>query len=171
MQRFSIALDIDDVLAQFYPAMCVKFNKPCQQIDIWDGEGEALFVAQNCHIINDNRRFWMNLEKLSRPQDITFDVDYYITSSPRMMLNTRREWLRGHGFPSAPVISTHEKISEMRRLGVNVLVDDNVKTLDEVVKAGMVGIQFVPPYMRVIREDLHPITHLSQIPSILANLR
>ena len=171
MSRYSIALDIDDVLAQFYPAMCVKFNKPCQQIDIWDGEGEALFVAQNHHIVRDNKRFWMNLDKLSRPEDITFRVDYYITSSPRVLLNSRREWLRGNKFPNAPVISTSEKIAEMRRLGVDVLVDDNITTLREVAKAGLIPIQFVPPYMRVIDPELNPITHLSQVPKILANLK
>ncbi len=171
MQQYSIALDIDDVLAQFYPAMCVRFNKPCQQIDIWDGLGEAKFIADNVHIVNDNQRFWMGLNPLSRPEDITFKVDYYITSSPRMMLNTRRDWLRGNQYPAAPVISTSEKIAEMRRLGVNVLIDDNTRTLDAVVAAGMIGIQFVPPYMRIIRGDLNPITHLSQVPSILANLK
>jgi hypothetical protein len=170
---YSIALDVDDVLAQFYPAMCVRFNKKCLQVDIWNGEdeNEAAFVARNFHIIERNTKFWLNLDKLSRPQDINFQVDYYITSSPSHLVALRKQWLQGFGFPPAQLISTSNKIAEMRRLGVNVLIDDNTRTLRKVKEAGLTPIQFVPPYMRVIESDLNPITHLSQVPSILANLK
>ena len=168
---YKIALDIDDVLAQFYPAMCEKFNQPCLQIDIWDGEGEASFVANNFHKIEGNRMFWLGLDKLSRPGDINFKVEYYITSSPRFIKKLREDWLQSYGFPPALVRSTTDKVAEMRRIGVNVLVDDNIKNLEAVKAAGMIPIQFVPPYMRVIRGDLNPITHLSQVPNILANLK
>lgn len=170
---YSIALDIDDVLAQFYPAMCVRFNRPCLQVDIWDGinDENAAFVARNFHIIERNSKFWLNLDKLSRPEDITFQVDYYITSSPPALLELRKRWLQGFGFPQAQVISTSNKIAEMRRLGVDVLIDDNNRTLRQVKEAGLIPIQFVPPYMRIIEEDLNPITHLSQVPNILANLK
>lgn len=171
MIKTSIALDIDDVLAQFYPAMCIKAGRPCEQIDIWDGKNEALFIPQNLHLVENNRKFWMNLDKLSRPSDINFTVDYYITASPKFMLKARQEWLDGHGFPPAPVISTDDKVYEMRRLGVNVLIDDNPTTLRRVITAGMLGIQFVPPYMRVIDMELNPITHLSQVPKILTNIK
>lgn len=166
MSKYSIALDVDEVLRQWYPAMCKRFNQPCEQIDIWSEE-EAGFLIKNFHIIENNKRFWMNLERLSRPEDINFDIDYYITSSPRLMENVTRDWIYTNGFPRRPVIITKDKPYEMRRLGVDVLVDDNVHTLDKVVKSGKIGIQFVPPYMRVIREDLNPITHLSEIPAIL----
>lgn len=165
--KYKIALDIDDVLAQFYPAMCKRFNQPCKQIDIWDGEGEASFVAKNFHIVERNKMFWLNLEKQVRPEDITFDVSYYITSSPRFVKIWREQWLKSYGFPSAPVISTTDKAMEMRVLGVDVLVDDNVRNLDQIRAAGFIPIQYVPDYMRVIREDLNPITHLSEIPAIL----
>jgi hypothetical protein len=170
---YSIALDIDDVLSQFYPAMCLRFKKKCLQVDIWDGESEdnAAFIPKNFHIIERNTKFWINLDKLSRPEDINFKVDYYITSSPTHLKDLRARWLQGFGFPPAQVISTHDKVAEMRRLGVNVLIDDNNRTLQKVKASGMTPIQFVPPYMRVIDPDLNPITHLSQVPSILANLK
>lgn len=168
--QYKIALDIDDVLAQFYPAMCRRFNQPCERIDIWDGNGEASFVAKNMHIIEQNRNFWLNLEKESRPEDINFKVDCYITSSPYRMKNIREAWLRDHGFPIVPLYSTTNKIAEMHRLGINVLIDDSPKTLELIKNQGFIPIQYVPNYMRIEREDLNPIRHLSQVPEILKNL-
>lgn len=171
MSKYTIALDIDDVLAQFYPAMCKRFNQPCNQIDIWDGEGAAKFIVDNFHIIENSKRFWLNLEKQVRPEDINFEVSYYITSSPRFVRQWRVDWLKALGFPSAPVVSTSDKVMEMRTLGVDVLIDDNVKTLERVRAAGFIAIQYVPDYMRVIRSDLNPITHLSEVPEILSKLK
>lgn len=168
--QYSIALDIDDVLAQFYPAMCRRFNVPCKRINIWDGEGDAAVVANNFHIVENNRRFWLNLEKEARPEDIDFKVDYYITASPGLMRAVRADWLTQKGFPPAQVISTHDKVGEMRRRGVDVLVDDKPATLKLVKASGLIAIQYVPSYMSDIHEDLNPIHHLSQVPEILKNI-
>ena len=169
--QHKIALDIDDVLAQFYPAMCRRFNQPCKRIDIWDGEGEAYFVARNFHIIEQNRNFWLDLEKEARPEDINFKVECYITSSPARMREVRQAWLYSKGFPRLPVITTINKIADMDRLGINVLVDDSIKTLELVKAHGLIPIQYVPSYMKVERPDLNPIRHLSQIPELLKNLQ
>lgn len=173
MSRYTIGVDIDDVLAQFYPAMCRRFNKPCKQIDIWDGGpgGEAEFVAKNFHIVERNKMFWLNLEKQSRPEDITFPIDYYITSSPRFVRQLRVDWLKAMGFPAAPVVSTADKAMEMRVLGIDVLIDDSIKNLKSVRDAGMIAIQYVPDYMKVIDSDLNPITHLSEVPDLLAQIK
>lgn len=168
--RYRIALDIDDVLAQFYPAMCRRFGVPCTRINIWDGEGEASMVARNFHIIENNKNFWLNLEKESRPEDITFRVDCYLTSSPPMMRKYREQWLRQFGFPEVPVISTFDKVSEMRRRDIVVLVDDKPATLMEVKANGLIPIQYVPSYMSDEREDLNPIRHLSQVPGVIGNM-
>lgn len=160
-----------DVLAQFYPAMCVRFHQPCNRIDIWDGEGEASFIKDNVDLVHNNFRFWLNLEPLSRPEDINFEFDYYITSSPPGMVSFRRDWLKVHGFPNKPVIHSLDKGLTMRQLGLDLLIDDNPKTLDKVASQGFHVIQFIPPYMSVERGDLNPIRHLSQVKEIIKNLR
>lgn len=168
--RYRVAIDIDDVLAQFYPAMCKRFNQPCRRINIWDGEGEAAFVAQNFYIIEHNRMFWLNLEKQSRPEDITFEISHYITASPPMMKQYRREWLTRNGFPKAPIIFTDDKAQAMRTNQIDVLIDDKPSTLERVNATGLIGIQYVPSYMSDEREHLNPIRHLSQVPDILAKI-
>ena len=171
--QYKIALDIDDVLANFYSSFCARYGQPCKVIDIWDGQpgGEAEFIAKNVHKVEMNSRFWLNLDKLSHPQDINFKIDCYITSSPARMNAARKEWLLANGFPQVPVISTVNKLGEMIRRNIDVLVDDNCRTLDTIKEHGFTPIQFVPPYMKIVREDLNPIRHLSEIPQLLINLR
>lgn len=168
--KYKIAIDIDDVLAQFYPAMCKRFNQPCKRINIWDAEVEANFVASNFHIIANNKRFWLSLEKQSRPEDITFDFDCYITASPPLMRQARLEWLKFQGFPSHLVVFADDKAKAMRQRGIDVLIDDKPSTLDSVKASGLIGIQYVPSYMSVEREDLNFIRHLSQVPEVLKNI-
>jgi len=165
-----IAIDIDDVLAQFYPAMCVRFAKPCNRINIWDGEDEAAFVRHNMHIVEANHRFWLNLNPLSRPEDITFEFDCYLTSSPLNMKSYREDWLAIHGFPRKPVIITNDKASFMVKEGLEVLIDDKPSTLEAVRKAGLIAIQYIPSYMSDERLDLNPIRHLSQVNEIINKL-
>ena len=114
---------------------------------------------------------WLDLEKQSRPEDINFQVECYITSSPERMKEVRKAWLYDKGFPRVPVYSTQNKVAEMTRLGVNVLVDDNVKTLELIKANGFIPIQYIPNYMSVERPDLNPIRHLSQVPALLKKLQ
>lgn len=167
--RFKIALDVDDVLAQFYPAMCKRFGVNVKQTNIWDPTGPASVVAQNFHIIQYNKMFWLNLEKESLPEDIDFEVSCYITSSPPIMKSARQQWLEQHDFPPAPLIMSSNKAQEMRVRGVDVLVDDKPDTIKSVRASGLIGIQYVPPYMNEILEDGPVIRHLSQVMEVLKN--
>ena len=75
-----------------------------------------------------------------------------------------------NGFPKKPIIVTKDKVFEMKRLGIQVHIDDNPYTLEKVKEAGLIPIQFIPPYMSIEREDLNPIRHLSQVNEVLKQL-
>jgi hypothetical protein len=167
--RFKVALDIDDVLAQFYPAMCKRFGVNVVQTNIWDPQGPAGVVAQNFHIIQYNKMFWLNLEKESLPEDINFDVACYITASPPLMKTAREQWLAQHNFPPAPVVMTANKAQEMRVRGIDVLVDDKPATIKSIRASNLIGIQYVPSYMNDILEEGPVIRHLSQVMEVLKN--
>ena len=164
-------LDIDDVLAQFYPAICIRLGKSINRINIWDGVEEAAFVRLNMPLIENSHNFWLNLQPLSRPEDINFDFDYYLTSSPPAMQKYREQWLAMHGFPRKPVIITNNKVETMLRLDIKVLIDDKPSTLEAVQKAGLIAIQFIPPYMSIEVETLNPIRHLSQVKDVLNKIK
>lgn len=166
--KFKIALDLDDVLAQFYPAMCKRFGVPVMQTNIWDPQGHASVVANNFHIIQHNKNFWLNLERLSSPEDITFPVDCYLTSSPPLMKQARQQWLSMHKFPQAPLIMTSNKAEVMRQRDIDVLIDDKPSTIQSVnSNSQLIGIQFVPPYMSELAEGADIVRHLSIVPEVL----
>jgi len=172
MREYKIALDVDDCLAGFYPAMCKKFNRPEFQVDIWDAEVDCKWVAQKFPELYNNIGFWKHLPILSDPNSITFDVDCYITALPNSLGLLRKCWLNDNGFPDRPLIcETGSKVDIMQSRGIDVLIDDKPSTIRAVREAGLVGIQFVPAYMNNYdRNDPHTIRHLSEVTNILNNL-
>lgn len=166
-----IACDVDDVLGAFYPTMCRVFGKPEKQVDIWDGDngGDCDWIAKKFPELYENLDFWRNISRLSTPESITFEIDHYITSIPPHLHDIREEWLIRNGFPKRPLVCTlNNKIDTMRALGIDILIDDKPATIQAVREAGMIGIQFVPPYMNNYnRNDDHTIRHLSEVNQIL----
>ena len=160
-----VALDIDDVLAGFYSGFCRFMKVPERQINIWDGAGEANFVASNCHLADKSEFFWMGLDRISNPESIDFELTCYITSSPKEMVHIREAWLQLQGFPNKPVYHSTNKLETMRALGVDILVDDKPSTVEAINKSDdKMALQFKPSYMSYEIEDKSKvITHLSQI--------
>lgn len=161
-----IALDLDDVLAAFYPAMCIEFNKPIEKCDIWDSENVNRWVFINHELIKDSRQFWSNLPLLSHPNDINFEVYCYITSSPKSMIVERESWIIRNGFPIAPVLHSDNKLETMNRLGIDLLVDDKLSTINNINSKGInkIGIQFKPYYMtEEIGDKSKIITNINEV--------
>jgi len=159
-----VALDIDDVLASFYPAMCNLMGMPEDKLNIWDGEVACKWIGESMYLVEDNLHFWESIKPLSSPNSIDFDLNCYITSSPLHLVNVRRKWLYSLGFPRVPVFSTQDKVGLMKIRGVGILVDDKLSTVDSVNEAGLIGLQFKPPYMtEEITDKSKIITHLSEV--------
>lgn len=171
MKKYKIACDVDDVLGAFYPTMCRTFNKPELQVDIWDGidGGDCAWIAKEFPKLYDDLYFWNTISRLSNPESINFEIDHYITSIPAHLHDIREKWLVDNGFPKRPLICTlGNKVDTMKALGIDVLIDDKPATIKAVREVGMIGIQFVPPYMsNYNKNDAHTITHLSQVNNIL----
>lgn len=142
-------IDVDGVLANFYLAFCMRFNMPIETINHW----ERPWINEKFHDVENDHNFWANLPVLNRPEEISFEFDYYITSLPDNLKSAREEWLEKNGFPDKPVILSYDKSKTMKELGVDILVDDRYQTIKEVHEAGLNGIQFVPYYMQP--HDLH----------------
>lgn len=158
--KVSIGLDVDDVLAGFYSAMCEKYGKELGQVDIW-GEDASHFVAKHWHKVKSDPEFWRTLPVISSPESITFDFDYYISAFPPEMFEAREAWLKENGFPDKPLLCTSDKLTTCREYGINVLVDDKGSTIHEVMCGGdVLGIRFRPYYMI---EDGQDISDLSQV--------
>ena len=164
-----VALDIDDVLAGFYTGFCKFMNVPEKQINIWDGQGESKFVADNCHLADQSELFWIGLDKVSNPESISFDIECYITSSPPEMIKIRKLWLKMNGFPDKPVHFSDNKLLTLRNLRIDILVDDKISTVNQINASGdKIALQFKPPYMSAeIDDKSRIITHLSEVSKFL----
>ena len=159
-----VALDLDDVIGAFYPGFCEYSGRPEVKTNIWDGKVACKWIADTIHVLNDEPDFWANLELLSRPSSINFNVVAYITASPQSMVDIRAQWLYEHGFPPVPVIHSKDKLSTMDDVGADILVDDSPRTVAMINAGGKIGLQFKPPYMtaEIERKD-RIITHLSEV--------
>jgi len=159
-----IALDIDDVLASFYPAICNRMGMPEKKVNIWDGEVACNWIVKAMPLVEYDIDFWKNLKTLSNPSSIDFNVDCYITSSPVHLITIRARWLLDNGFPERPIFSTSDKLGLMIDREIDILIDDKIPTIDLVNNSGKIGIQFKPPYMtEEISDKSKIITHLSEI--------
>lgn len=162
--KVSIGLDVDDVLAGFYPAMCEKYGKKLDQCDIW-GEDVSRFISKHWHKVKLDPEFWKTLPVISSPESINFEFDYYISAFPPEMFEARQIWLKENGFPDKPLLCTSDKLSTCREYGVNVLVDDKGSTIEDVMCGGYIlGIRFKPYYMI---EDGQDIDDLSQVMKVI----
>ena len=167
-----IACDVDDVLGAFYPTLCKEFGMPIKRVDIWDGKDTCAWVAAKFPDLYDDLDFWRNIEVLSSPSLIKFEIDHYITSLPPHLHDIREKWLWDNGFPKKPLVCTlKNKAETMKALGIDVLIDDKPSTIQDVRDAGLIGIQFVPYYMTNYT-NLCPMTtfRLDEVSDILKRI-
>lgn len=159
MIKVKVGLDVDGVLANFYLAMARIHSRPIKMISDWELE----WINDSFHTIENDFKFWEELPILTHPEEITFDFDYYITAVPEQQKASREKWLKTNGFPDKPVIVSDEKLTTMRELGVEVLIDDKFSTVKEVDEAGFLAIHFIPSYLETTNVLGTNIKHLSQV--------
>lgn len=170
MNRVKVALDVDGVLANFYLAMCIKFNKPYVSVNSWSNSWQE----ENFPKTFDDLEFWDTLPNINHPHAITFEFDCYITAIPEHLKDSRIKWLKKHGYPDKPVITAHDKATAMIENDITILIDDKFENINNVHKAGLYGIHYVPDYMRPIQEETHSpmftIKHLSEANEIIQKI-
>jgi len=169
MTDFKVALDVDGVIANFYLHICRWFNKPYTHINDWD----VKWIAEKFDEIKNDKRFWLSIPTLMPPEAINFNIDYYITSIPKVQRQTRQQWLSINGFPNRPVIVSYDKLKTCRALGVDVLIDDRPKTLSQIRNSTDInGIQFTPSYMKIDKcYGDYMIRHLTEAKGIIEHLK
>lgn len=145
-----IALDIDDVLAGFVIGLHEAFGKELFPHNQWcPNESSGQLILRKDELGNiigmteeyldkceHNKDFWYSLEPITLPADIPLETVCYITASPKNMVDVRMEWLKKHGFPTLPVIHSKDKYMTMKRLRIDLLVDDKLLTVENVRERG-----------------------------------
>lgn len=151
-----VALDVDGILANFYLAICKKFNKKYETV-------HKFYVdwLDFSKVVN-NFDFWKKLPVLNPPESITFDIECYMTSLPRGMKEARKKWLKKNGFPDKEVIISHEKHKICKKLGIDLLIDDKPETIQKCKENGVFAIQYIPYYTKMPSMTSASIKHLPE---------
>lgn len=160
-----VALDIDDVIAGYVIGVHRTFKKELVPHDHWkkDGNTGKLLLRQDVEGFEylqeyldeceHNKDFWYNLPIITLPSYIDWTVNCYITSSPENMLGVREAWLKRHGFQKAPVVHCKQKHVTMERLGIDLLIDDRLSTVEKVREHGLKALHFQPWYSTHFEKD------------------
>ena len=161
----TVAYDIDDVLAAFYPGACQIYGRPELKVNIWDGKVACKWIADNMKHMEMMDGFWGTLDQVSHPNSMIVPPAAYITSSAARLLEIRKTWLAVEGFPEAPTYHSKNKLETMRELGIDILVDDSPRTVKMINEdpGPEICLQFVPPYMSEVVDEKYAIRHLSEV--------
>jgi hypothetical protein len=164
-----IAIDVDDVLAAFTPHAHDFFGHELEVCDYWcpitmDGKfGTDWFNGKIAPI----REFWDTLPLLSKPEDIDFDFECYISAFPFEMFESRWDWLQKHGFPNKPLICSFQKLAYCKENEIDTIIDDKPTTIKQFNEAGLKGIHFITPYAGFDPVGDCVITNLNQVKGCL----
>ncbi len=139
-----IALDIDDVLADFVGHYSAFFN-----IDVvpefWNFDKD---IEEKMTLLCENKKFWLDIPVKTQPDEIPFEPHCYITS--RGIPNEwTEEWIATHGFPTVPVYSVGfngSKIEAAKQAEVDIMVDDRMRNFVEFNRADICCYLFDAPH-------------------------
>ena len=101
---------------------------------------------------------------LDRPD---FDFDCYITSRPSYAYNITVEWLAKNDLPSKPVYLAHDKLAQMQKLGIDVLVDDKLSTFETILtKSNFHCLLYTQPWNAHVK-SVFRVNRLNEVSELL----
>lgn len=159
-----IGLDIDEVLADWLGAWCNHWDiaRP-QHWSFHRGIMENFASMKADGSLDD---MYLNLNMLTKPDEIPFDVHCYVTSRP-VSTDITEQWLDKNGYPVKPVITVgvgKSKVQALKDAGVEVFVDDRYENYLEINKAGILCYLFDQPHNRKYNVGHKRIYSLKDLP-------
>jgi hypothetical protein len=126
-----ICCDLDDTVFKFREAYESKFNAKLS--DYWDGDYN---MSDNLKSLLDDKDFWINLDVKHFP---AFEIDYYVTARS-IPVEWTQESIQRNNLPKAPIYSipwNESKISVLKKLNCDIMIDDKWKTFKECKENGI----------------------------------
>ena len=126
-----VGCDLDDVIFDFTGSYEKRFNTKLS--DYWNGDYD---MSSNLEQLKNEKDFWVNMPVKNRP---SFEVDYYITARS-IPVEWTEEAIQQNNLPKAPVYSLPWNISTidtLKKLGVNIMIDDKYATFKECKENGI----------------------------------
>lgn len=140
MNTPKIGLDIDGVIANFQLAWHELYPEIPAEPDMYDSDKNFLKrfdMMREAGTLND---FYLNIQPLLRPEDLSFEPHCYVTARPVETWVTE-QWLDKFGFPKKRVITvptSTSKVAAMKEAGVEIFIDDYYGNFAELNDAGII---------------------------------
>ena len=126
-----VGCDLDDVIFDFTGSYEKRFNTKLS--DYWNGDYD---MSSNLEQLKNEKDFWVNMPVKNRP---SFEVDYYITARS-IPVEWTEEAIQQNNLPKAPIYSLPwnvSKIDTLKKLGVDIMIDDKYATFKECKENGI----------------------------------
>jgi hypothetical protein len=157
-----VGLDIDGVIADFIShLLCSIGEDPARDVNHWNDP----VIRVGFEKIKTNPEFWTTIPVLTYPADIPFEPCCYVTARSVDSCVTQK-WLDENGFPAAPLISlghNESKVETLKRLGVDVFIDDRFENFQELNANGILCYLFDAPHNSKYNVGHKRIKSLSQL--------
>ena len=131
-----IALDIDEVLADFWGEYCKHFDTENNPKEL-----EEHRITKNVYLLRNNRDFWLNIPVVNR---INFTPQLYCTKRIIPKCWTKR-WLQLNGFPDAPIyqmLYQQGNKADMIKGKCDILIDDSLSNVLKCHKSGLPALLY-----------------------------
>jgi hypothetical protein len=139
MKQIKIGLDIDGVLADFHMHWHMLYPEINPRPKVWEFDeniGRRFNDMKERGVLDD---FYLNIPILTKPEDIPFEPDCYITSRP-VSSKISEAWLYENGFPKKKVITVEvntSKVITAKKQGIDIFIDDKYENFLELNDAGI----------------------------------
>jgi Domain of unknown function (DUF5664) len=135
-----IALDVDEVVADFLGAYETKFGVKLNPY--WQSDYN---IADNLKGLMEDEDFWVNIPVKHIP---TFEPACYI-SSRSIPVEWTKKFIQKNGLPCAPVYHVpwnESKVETLKENNIDVLIDDKPENFLEATRAGVYALLMDAPH-------------------------
>jgi len=133
LERPTVGLDIDDVLADTIKYFCEYFK--CDIPQWWHDHN---FRKERFDEVYNDKEFWLSIPPKIKPEDLNFEPVCYVTSRS-IPQEWTKEWLVKNDFPDVELISVGYGNSKVEALKgkCDVFIDDRYDNFVELNKNGI----------------------------------
>ncbi|BBI90659.1 hypothetical protein HYO65_gp267 [Tenacibaculum phage PTm1] len=123
-KRPIISYDCDGIIANFYKAICDRYNKPMKKIN----DFYVPWIGKVYEEVANDPEFWREMPTMIQPNEMPY-IDYYISTIRESNKLHREYWLNKNGYQNRPLYVSDDKHILINELGVNIHVDDKLETI------------------------------------------
>lgn len=146
LKKRRIALDIDEVLADFCGALMERFDDIKERPVYWND----VFIYKHWKEIENDDEFWLNIKPKINPKELPFEPIAYVTSRNVPQIITE-SWLKNCGFPVAEVVTiglNESKVEVLKQRNIDIFVDDKFDNFVDINNAGICCYLMDAPHNR-----------------------